>query len=68
MNTAVPGTRVAEVAADWMKILIGIADSRIRSIINCRPFDQVVRMVKMMKPTSSGNQPPDGTLVRFAVK
>ena len=68
MNTAVPGTRLALPAADLMNTAIGIAASRIRSIISCRPFCQVVSRMKTTSPTSSGNQPPSGTLVRFEVK
>ena len=67
-NTAVPCTRVAEVAADLMKTSIGIALSRIRAIISRRPLAQVVSMVKAMMPISSGNQPPCGTLVRLEAR
>ena len=66
MNTAVPGTRAALGAADLMKISIGRLASFIRLIISWRPFAQVVRKVKAMAPTSSGNQPPAGILSRFA--
>ena len=66
MNTAVPGTRAALGAADLMKISIGRLASFIRLIISCRPFAQVVRKVKAIAPTSSGNQPPAGILSRFA--
>src|SRR3546814_6031849 len=45
MNTAVPGTRVAALAADWMNTLIGIEASRSRAIINWRPLAQVVSTV-----------------------
>ena len=68
MKTAVPGTRWALFTADLMKTGAGIAASSIRSIRSLRPFAQVVRKVKAMKPISSGNQPPAGTLVRLAVK
>ena len=68
MNTAVPGTRVALMAADLMKIAAGIAASFIRLIISWRPRAQVVSRVKAIRPTSSGNQPPSGTLVRLAAK
>ena len=51
-----------------MKIEAGIAASFIRLIISWRPRAQVVSRVKAKKPTSSGNQPPSGTLVRFAAK
>ena len=66
MNTAVPGTRAALGAADLMKISIGRLASFIRLIISWRPFAQVVRKVKAIAPTSSGNQPPAGILSRFA--
>ncbi len=66
MNTAVPGTRAALGAADLMKISIGRLASFMRLIISCRPFAQVVRKVKAIAPTSSGNQPPAGILSRFA--
>ena len=65
MNTAVPGTRVAEVAAELMNTLIGIAASAMRAIINFRPRAHVVSKVKIISPTSSGNQPPSGIFVRF---
>ena len=68
MNTAVPGTRVALVAADLMNTSIGIAASAIRSIISLRPLAQVVSRVKAITPISSGNQPPSGTLIRLAPK
>ena len=68
MKTAVPGTRVALLAADLMKIEAGIAASFIRWIISLRPRAQVVSRVKQTKPISSGNQPPSGTFVRFAAK
>ena len=68
LATAVPRTRVAALAADSMKIWIGIALSRRRAIISLRPLAQVVSRVKMMKPAISGNQPPSGTLVRLAAK
>ena len=68
MNTAVPGTRAALPAADLMKISIGRLASAMRSIISLRPLAQVVSMVKATAPTSSGNQPPSGTLSRFAEK
>ncbi len=67
-NTAVPDTRLAELIAEVMNTLVGIAASRSRSIISVRPFDQVVRKVKTIRPIISGNQPPSGTLVRFAAK
>ena len=66
MNTAVPGTRVALVAADLMNTSIGRLASFIRSIISLRPLAQVVSKVKAMAPTSSGNQPPSGTFSRLA--
>ena len=68
MNTAVPATRVAAVAADLMNTSIGMALSRSRSCISARPRAQVVRKVKAIAPTSSGNQPPSGILVRFEAK
>ena len=64
MNTAVPGTRAALRAADLMKISIGRPASFIRLIISWRPCAQVVSKVKAIAPTSSGNQPPAGTLVQ----
>ena len=68
MNTAVPGTRVAAVAADLINTSIGMALSRRRSCISERPRAQVVRKVKATAPTSSGNQPPSGILVRLDAK
>ena len=68
MNTAVPGTRAALPAADLMKISIGRLASAIRSIISLRPLAQVVSRVKATAPTSSGNQPPSGTLIKLAPK
>ena len=55
-------------AADLMKMEAGIAASFIRLIISCRPRAQVVSRVKAKKPINSGNQPPSGTLIRFAAK
>ena len=51
-----------------VKIEAGIAASFIRLIISWRPRAQVVKRVKANRPTSSGNQPPAGTLVRLAAK
>ena len=68
MNTAVPGTRSAELAADLTNTVIGIATSLSRLIISWRPLAQVVSSVNAISPTSSGNHPPSGTLVRFAEK
>ena len=68
MNTAVPDTRSAEIAADLMNTCTGIANSRMRAIISWRPLAQVVNRVKATRPTSSGNQPPSGILVRLAAR
>jgi hypothetical protein len=67
-KTAVPGTRTTLPAADLMKISVGIAESERWARISCRPFAQVVRRMKATTPTSKGNQPPSGTLVRVALK
>ena len=53
MNTAVPETRAALVAADLMKISIGRLASSIRAIISDRPFAQVVRSVKATRPRAA---------------
>src|SRR6478609_7579740 len=68
MKIAVPGTRVAEFLALLAKMAIGSATSLIRSRISLRPLAQVVSKVNAKAPTSSGNQPPSGTLGRFAPK
>ena len=66
MNTAVPGTRTAALAADRTNTAIGIAASRIRAIISWRPLAQVVSTVNTISAISSGTQPPARTLVRLA--
>ena len=68
MKMAVPGTRVALFLADFAKISIGNATSVIRSRINLRPRAHVVSNVNVIRPTTSGNQPPCGTFIRFAAK
>ena len=66
INIAVPGTRVALLAADFMKISIGIVLSAMRSRIKARPRDHVVNNVKMTKPITKGTHPPDGTFNKLA--
>ena len=68
MKMAVPGTLVALLAADLVKISIGIADSAMFLRMIWRPLAQVVRITNATPPTANGNQPPSGTLVRFAAK
>ena len=54
--------------ADLAKISSGRPTSLIRSRISRRPLAHVVNSVNAIAPTSSGNQPPSGTLVKFAAK
>ena len=67
-NTAVPGTRSADCAADLMNNSTGIAPSWRRWRTRRRPVAQVVSKVKVIAATSSGNQPPSGILVTLEAK
>jgi len=68
MKIAVPLTRLVLEWADLAKISSGSSTSDMRARIRWRPRAQVVSRVNAIPPISSGNQPPSGTLVRFAAK
>ena len=68
-KTALPGMRFG--GSSIIRLMYRRSDTRSSRIARrqrSRPRCQVVRMVKNIAPTTSGNQPPLKILVRFAAK